>query len=760
MNANILTNQFIPEISLEKIQKIVDKTWESLPNKPYSFIKLEGTITSKLCASFPYFSKETIYHIVNQLKIKNLKFFLLNLDELKSELLKRFDWICEWAILPQINRSEHFFKKNSFINLDYLFEGHRKSITDIFSSINSLDFNRLIDLIISKNQETKLLWDEIFSPKSQKNPYTFWDESTFTPIFLDLYEIERIRSLDTFFQKFLDNEFSKVDILKIEHFGNIVQNIKKNWKLSNLFESQFKVMQSRLKEKFDMRINEKISILEKELESLLLEFDLNSSEAFSKYTLIVNNSSSAIIRKLKELMGQYHVQLAQNDILTNVFIQNIKRTRIRIRHIEHAFLSHSFEYLESELNKLKCQNTSQNAFEGVPSGVLERIFTKIRRTRFKDYFKEITIKKILLNVQKISFAKKFNFCCSMKSVLQRCEKIFSLLNCSNTQNKSLRNLFHDFQENKHFFMLICFELFPLISSTSLLDVLFETLINIEYIKKTKQSILNIWSPEILAPEAQSQGVRITKLEVRRISYLSTIFFSGYTSQDYKYSDVQWKQSMQFFFRGNLIVGKWNSQKMWSVGTQFLYSFAKLIPEIMINQILSPIYHNFQAYIRPSSQQPGFKKKITLIEDQKKLFTDAYQNALKEGSKIYQIIKSDKAENSRLIQMGSFSLGTVINYSFLKQASLDTNNSLVIGDIMLMGGCISQSQLESLLPDLLQYRGFCTGTIFVVHSKEDYILRYLFCLYCNLTGTCSAFAILIYSPWGFMDLIIKKLAQIC
>lgn len=108
------------------------------------------------------------------------------------------------------------------------------------------------------------------------------------------------------------------------------------------------------------------------------------------------------------------------------------------------------------------------------------------------------------------------------------------------------------------------------------------------------------------------------------------------------------------------------------------------------------------------------------------FTRAFDNAKETGEVLAAMIRKERLFGGRALSFVCFSLGTVLGLETLLglRAGVE-EQEFVVQDVVLAGSCADLEFFQSALPLLIGPKGIVSGRIFVICSKNDSVLKYIF-----------------------------------
>lgn len=206
-----------------------------------------------------------------------------------------------------------------------------------------------------------------------------------------------------------------------------------------------------------------------------------------------------------------------------------------------------------------------------------------------------------------------------------------------------------------------------------------------------------------------------KLEFSQLSEESSLIpllsVSGFLSEDTdkkkEWSDLQWHQRGVSIFALN-----WGAHSNGSIRT-FMQSKLLEIPQNLL------FYTGLPGLAMSS---------VRVVADSygQNPFTAANQNALDTAATLSNLIKYERLFAHRALNLVSFSLGTVLVLeTLLRLADGTTPSCLIVHDVILAGSCINLEHFETVLHKLIGTNGIIKGKLFVFHSFNDIVLKYLF-----------------------------------
>ena len=720
-----------PDVAnLEKAKQIAQKIWGFFSGKPIPSSQLKNKV-NQILNSNKFLQKQLSEDNLNQtflnLRLKNNEQIVNYFTDFKAKFLSKLNWTSQWVVLPAINRVQPFIQRHCPFPVDYLFEvnqGCLREIKELQKSCSEEDIWKHIDKVIQKNNQLRLIWAEVF-PKNQKPDPTLnlnlWTNPDRRAELITLTQIERLRALTELTEQLVERELERL-LANAPDQRELETTIRLKWRAENLFGNSFPFIREESRQRITRRFHSELIDAETELARNLSQLNLESTETILKYSELVNRTKMNSQILFKKYMNLYFLRLNKGDWLVDTFITCHKAGLKRIQHVERAFLSDCFEGVKSQISQISKNVSRLNPLTRLSSDQLHSIYKKVAEATSQPKLKKQILLQINWECDRSNQLKPIRPSRSLADFLDFGLHVFSLLVKNHDDRLPLKTLYSRFFDVESLFRAVLTGVAPFTRNTHLVEMLYNCLMSREYVRRTRHSVMNFWKSP--APEDSVEGVRVTKIERRNINFRSTLFFSGYTSQDTARYYLPWKQAADFFFDGNLILGEWNSQTVSGLRATFLVDFLKLIPQLTL---LSCKFVFKTGFNRVAPQLCKKTYQVSLIQNQQSLFRKAYDNALREGSHIHNLIKEDKCESSRVVQLCSFSLGTLVAYSFLKSVCSEHENHLTVGDVVLMGGCVTQKQIEELLPIMLAPGSFFKGKIIVVYSRQDYVLKYLFSL---------------------------------
>lgn len=106
------------------------------------------------------------------------------------------------------------------------------------------------------------------------------------------------------------------------------------------------------------------------------------------------------------------------------------------------------------------------------------------------------------------------------------------------------------------------------------------------------------------------------------------------------------------------------------------------------------------------------------------FNDAHHNAGLSGQYLAILVKELNVFNDNSICIFSFSLGTLFTFRLLNTL-YDLGGSSSVGDVCMMGSVVDFNAFYNNAHKLIGPSGVIRGKLYILHSKYDKVLKYLF-----------------------------------
>lgn len=536
-----------------------------------------------------------------------------------------------------------------------------------------------------------------------------------------LFNIERLISIKSILKKILD--------IKLEHWGLLgnsdlkifveIQRVK--WSIDCFFDNTWEQMLNDFLSEFYENVKNKFSKKRKKFKKSLENLKFKKIDDLVTYSEELRGILSYYDLKTAELFQNFTVEKSEETSVHGQLNKIILNDRQKISKIEKKFIDFNLEGLEPLIIQY-LEFTKLRHFRGLFSKqTLNFLVNTIFDSPFCLFLKEQMAKYFIDESNKADkkFKSHFNMEFSIKEYIGKNVYLFHILVKQKESEKCAKSYLNLFYQAKELLIYLSSELFPFLNHTRLPRILLQKIMDVQYKLITQKKCLVPFDNPDAARERQNIKNIDEELDLqhdyileRSVSSTSTLFISGYLSKDSSSTKKTWIKLEDFFDSGNLISVDWNSTSFWNVFTEVLSMGAGIVSSFIIPG-------------RPLRFLSIFSNIKDCISKQKNLFTDTYKRAIKEGKVSYDIMKNNPFECDRAISLVSFSLGTVYVYSFLTEVVKEKADPLIIKDVFLMGGCVSQDQLEEVLAELLVEGSSLKGKVYIIHSHRDLVLKYFF-----------------------------------
>lgn len=576
------------------------------------------------------------------------------------------------------------------------------------------------------------------------------------------FEIFRLKNLEFLFRNIAINQIKQYQLDDSEICKIFIANELTRWSLDEIMKTEYQKEIERAIINMKEYLSESLDILLIQFKEDLLNNTFISYSNILNYVKIMKNVKKKTQLAIKELFAYFEINPKFLQRVNFHFDQIVINFENEIKNFEIKYLKKQFQNLscfilnsfyeksilslqpyemddiEDILNKLKENPKTKLKIEKKMKKI--QIETDILHGPSKYRFKDITINTFVLKI--IQIIKLFISCKDkIKKNRKKLEKYFIFKNCIFV---FINSLFHNINYSK--FINFCIdEFFEIYFLMQLPEILPPS-------KKKKINTSHIYREHI-----KSIGININTLKKRPPSFKSTLFISGYLSQNDSKTDQSWLNLEQFFFKGDMLVAHWNSMESLLKKSNLMNSAPAVIS--MVTSFACNIYIFIiisSAKLNPIGLFTTVSQVKNGINSQTAKFKSAYENAQKEGMLGYSLIKDNPQYSECLIDIIGFSLGTVFINSFLKAGTYMLQYPLIINNIYLLGGCLKSKDLYKNLRKLLSDDSFFKGTIYIIYSKKDYVLKYLLPL---AYPDCEPIGLQEFNYVNARDYLMKKTKKI-
>ena len=713
---NFINLQHIIQDNLLKNRKLLDT--ELIFEKNYQIIKKNFLEESKKFLSL--FDWNT-YGLVKN--IKNLKVFLEKKDILKNE-----DFFLFYQKI-NLELQKKLLEIEKIINYENL-ENNFKSYFFVINSAEKDHFDNFFKMILQNNidkKKEKGIWGTItnfYKAHQEKNKYYDFDLFIFIENYfyiknfllksiLKIFKDKKIQNV--YFEKILDIkkidlEISIVNLLKnFINDSNFFYYLKK--KVESIYKNELYIFNKELtKEKFffgndNGKINQilemfknkkkiffdKIKILlVSEFSDCVLDFFFikKLNEKFSKKLDMYFYKIFDTFFNINDFHKKYNL-LIEKKIEKNNFLILFHLERDIIIDIIHNLFISKLNYLkyhnfyEIEIFK-KDEKNYFHKFEKF------KLIDKKKLEIFNNFLNEdINLKKI--DIEKL---KEINLNISEEKFILLLIELFKLF--FNIESENFNTLY---STQKSYFFIFTKSL--KLKNQKFPENYFFYLILSKIIKNQKKKYESKEINNLLKEQFKKkiEFYNISKIPEFRSKEL-ILSISGFLSDnDKNKKNTEWKSVSSHLPFLEHITLNWEANNM--------FGFAE--------SISSTIF-----------EKKNLSDKIFDLMTNK-TFDDSYKNGKLTGNNLAEIFYKQNFFDNKIINIISFSLGTIVTFEFLLNLIQKKKNykKFVIGNICLLGACIDQTNFLNNIHFLIGNKGIVKNKIKIGFSKSDNILSILF-----------------------------------
>lgn len=547
-------------------------------------------------------------------------------------------------------------------------------------------------------------------------------DSSLTKKATALFNMERMLSINRLLNKVLKSEFEKFGLAgnpEFESFRNLTQM---EWSTVNFFGSGWEQMIQGFLTDFFEDLRNDFEIRRKKLKKKLSKISFSQIDGLLRYGLAFTRVKEFYDSKIALFYQDFQFGHKDHAIIDDMIRGMVREEHRKLNRINREFLLECFEYLDPVICRF-LEYEDLVLYKGLFSKTTLKSFVRsLGESKFSFTIKDRIMKHFLdeiIYIKKLKRSQRKANTYDIHDFIGQSVYIFSILVRQNGQRKTAKVYLNEYFKIRPVYEFLIRLIFPFIKEELFFKLMCSRIMVDKYKLLSKQKCLvpfhaesEVRNRRYIESMKDIKDLSHEYLVTRSLSIESTLFISGYLSKDSQTTKDSWKKLEEFFPEGNLISVDWNSTSTDSVRQIFRNFGAESLASIFTFRKIAGLISIF-----------GSAK--NLYDRQKTLFMKTYNIALEEGRLSYKIMKRNQSENDRALNLVSFSLGTVYSYAFLKQAVADKSDPLIINDVFLMGGCLDQGRLEELLLYMLVEDSFFKGTIYVVHSHMDLVLRKLF-----------------------------------
>lgn len=717
------------------VEKLAKKIWDRLGKGPHNVNYLEDQIlnfqdllhahdVNRLCPGFSL--------ILQKIKEWNTAQIFTHFQTLSGRLGSLVDWQSSWLFLPLRSNFERFVKKHQERKFDRLLVLQREILVDIISSSSLVPRKSnqieptcaLADCMLKIKSQSDFMfeqWKQIIDC-NQGRPQIQMANSTLTKKATAIFNMERVLSVGSVLTCILRSEFHRLGLTDNCEYEALVEFTKLEWSVANFFKDQWQVIINRFLDDYFEELAKSFRLKRNALSHQLTRINFNKIDGLVEYGLALSSVSQFYDRRIAELYQDFQFDQDQHAVVQDMIREMLNQEYCKLEEISQHYLSKYFKFLDPMIIKF-LEYEDLALFRGLFSKTtLQSLADSVAKSGFNSSVKDPVIKHFL---EEIAFTGSLEeprpngVRYDTDDFIGQSVYIFMILMDLPKSEQTIKNYLNQYFRVRRIFSFMVGLAFPFIKKQSFFKSLCSRIMANKYSLLTRQKCLLSFHDQsekknrsLIESIKVNQNLSHNYLIERSLWFRSTLFISGYLSEGDKKTKESWKKLQQFFSVGNLISLNWNSTTEQTV---------KEIFKTLLKKIAISIATCDWAYVVLGI----FFSISKLIKQNVSLFTKTYDTALEEGRLSYQIVKATRAENDRALNLTSFSLGTIYTFAFLQEAALDLTDPLIIDDVYLMGACLDQDRLEELLLPMLAPNSFFKGTVYVVHSKKDWVLKYFF-----------------------------------